>query len=357
MFESYDINDILQSVDILNKKSKGNSDKILPAHNANNTINSKFDFSTKNKIPIDVDKIITEAENTKKKISSIPKVIVPNKESFSYLNDKNKTFEEIKDTIIKDLYSRLTKRVKKNTLKIIFDLNIKIKDLEKQLENFQTKKKQSLNTNKNVLEDKTVESSKILDPSIITLNKTLAKNKNFLKDDIVTSLQIQDSTINILNKKIKNFKYSEEKLRTQLIDLEQDKIILLNKAKKFEEVEDYKNIINDIKEMLKSIYKKVAKQKIFFLDLKNYSLKTKRDFSFYKENYEKLIIENNDIKKKLSNTKQQVEAFEEIKKELAYTFENFNNVLSKNSIIKLNESFSKITSTPVIPDGVNKKTK
>ena len=68
MFESYDINDILQSVDILNKKSKGNSDKILPAHNANNTINSKFDFSTKNKIPIDVDKIITEAENTKKNI-------------------------------------------------------------------------------------------------------------------------------------------------------------------------------------------------------------------------------------------------------------------------------------------------
>ena len=57
----------------------------------------------------------------------------------------------------------------------------------------------------------------------------------------------------------------------------------------------------------------------------------------------------------MSNTKQQVEAFEEIKKELALTFENFNNVLSKNSIVKLNKSFSKINSNFSIPDDINKK--
>ena len=78
-------------------------------------------------------------------------------------------------------------------------------------------------------------------------------------------------------------------------------------------------------------------------------------FFFYKENYENLIIENNEIKKKLSNTKQQVEAFEEIKKELVLTFKNFNNVLSKNSIIKLNESFSKITTKLVSSDNYTKK--
>jgi len=194
-----------------------------------------------------------------------------------------------------------------------------------------------------------------LDRPIIDLNKTLSKNKNFLKDEIVKSLEIQDSTINILNEKIKNYKNVEEKLRFQIIDLEQDKFLLLKKAEKFKKSNDYKNILNETKESLKSIYKQVEKQKFFFLDLKNNSIKMETDFNFYKENYEKLIIENNDIKKRLSNTNQQVEAFESIKKELAFILENFNNVLTKNSIIKLNESFSKISSVPIISEGFNKK--
>ena len=202
-----------------------------------------------------------------------------------------------------------------------------------------------------------VELSKKPDPSIISLNKVLSKNKNFLKDEIITSLKVQDSTILILNKKITNFKNTEEKLRAQIIDLEQDKTILLKKTEKSESDKDYKNIINETKETLKTIYRQVTKQKKIFLDLKNYSIKTERDFSFYKENYEKLIIENDVVKKKLLITKQKVEAFEEIKKELAYTFENFNNVLTKNSIIKLNETFSKITSAPIVVESINKKNK
>ena len=196
---------------------------------------------------------------------------------------------------------------------------------------------------------------KKLDRPIIDLNKTLSKNKNFLKDEIVKSLEIQDSKINILNEKIKNYKNVEEKLRFQIIDLEQDKFLLLKKAEKFEKLNDYKNILNGTKETLKSIYTQVEKQKFFFLDLKKNSIKMESDFNFYKENYEKLIIENNDIKKRLSNTNQQVEAFESIKKELAFILENFNNVLTKNSIIKLNESFSKISSVPIISEGFNKK--
>jgi len=331
--EIYKIKSILNAVNEINIKKKKISNV------------SKLQDSTPKMdkdliVPLDVDKIISEAEEYKNKstFKANQSDKTENKSDKIKTKNHNKTFEDTETQITDDLL-------------------LKIKDLENQLESFHIKKKQTLNNNAIILKDKFVESSEKSDPSVFKLNKALSNNKNFLKDEIVTTLQIQDSTIDILNEKIKKFKNTEQSLRSQLIDLEQDKTLLLKKAEKFEEVIDYKKIINDTKEILKKIYRKVAKQKKIFLDLKNYTIKTERDFSFYKENYEKLIIENDDIKKKLSNTKQQVEAFEEIKKELAHTFENFNNVLSKNSIIKLNESFSKITSSSSFPDGFNKKIK
>ena len=349
-----DINSILNAVNDINLKKK--------KKNSKSTVQQKDIIPKLNQdliIPLDLDKIIREAEDYKKKSSfKYHQVnLIQEKNDILKLKNYNKNFEEIQTRIIEDLYTQFKKKIKKNTLKIIFDLNLKIKNLEKQLENFKIQKKQPINVNKHILENEMVELSKKPDPSIISLNKVLSKNKNFLKDEIITSLKVQDSTILILNKKITNFKNTEEKLRAQIIDLEQDKTILLKKTEKSESDKDYKNIINETKETLKTIYRQVTKQKKIFLDLKNYSIKTERDFSFYKENYEKLIIENDVVKKKLLITKQKVEAFEEIKKELAYTFENFNNVLTKNSIIKLNETFSKITSAPIVVESINKKNK
>jgi hypothetical protein len=349
MHNKYDIDSILNAVNEINIKSK--KINVTAVQNSIPKLNQDL------KIPLDLDILIQEAEKQKKKTTFKFSQAEPQKNDSTIvkLKNHNKTFEETQAKIIDELYSKFTKKVKKNTLKIIFNLHLKIKNLEKQLENFKTQSYQPLNINKSILKDADVEFKKKLDRPIVDLNKTLSKNKNFLKDEIVKSLEIQDSTINILNEKIKNYKNVEEKLRFQIIDLEQDKFLLLKKAEKFEKSNDYKNILNETKESLKSIYKQVEKQKFFFLDLKNNSIKMETDFNFYKENYEKLIIENNDIKKRLSNTNQQVEAFESIKKELAFILENFNNVLTKNSIIKLNESFSKISSVPVISDSVNKK--
>ena len=349
MHNKYDIDSILNAVNEINIKSK--KINVTAVQNSIPKLNQDL------KIPLDLDILIQEAEKQKKKTTFKFSQAERQKNDSTKvkLKNHNKTFEETQAKIIDELYSKFTKKVKKNTLKIIFNLHLKIKNLEKQLENFKTKSYQPLNINKSILKDADVEFKKKLDRPIIDLNKTLSKNKNFLKDEIVKSLEIQDSTINILNEKIKNYKNVEEKLRFQIIDLEQDKFLLLKKAEKFEKLNDYKNILNGTKETLKSIYTQVEKQKFFFLDLKKNSIKMESDFNFYKENYEKLIIENNDIKKRLSNTNQQVEAFESIKKELAFILENFNNVLTKNSIIKLNESFSKISSVPVISDSVNKK--
>ena len=337
MHESNNISNILNAVNEINNRPIKRKDRIESFKN------QKLILSEDLPLAPDVDKIITEAENYKKKSPLNVDPLIIKEKSSNNKPDNNKTFEEIKNN--------------KNTLKIILNLNLKIKDLEKKLENFQVQKEQTLNENKLILKDEFVESSKTSSPSTILPNEIISKNKNYLKNEVVTSLKIQDASINLLNKKIQNFKNTEERLLTQIIDLEQDKTILLKKAEKFEVGNDYKTILNDTKESLKTIYNQVEKQKSFFLSLKNHSIKTERDFNFYKKNYEKLIIENNDVKKKLLNTMQKVESFEEIKKELAYIFENFNNVLSKNSIVKLNESFSKITSSSVVSDSISKKNK
>ena len=99
-------------------------------------------------------------------------------------------------------------------------------------------------------------------------------------------------------------------LRSQIIDLDQDKTILLNKVKKFDELKNYKNDENETKEKLKSIYKQVEKQKKIFIDLKNYSTKVELDSNFFKDHYEKLIVENNENKKKLTIAKEQLDIIE-----------------------------------------------
>ena len=66
------------------------------------------------------------------------------------------------------------------------------------------------------------------------------------------------------------------------------------------------------------------------LDLNKNSI---RDFEFYKENYEKLIISNNDLKVRLENVKEQVNNYESIRQELSVAINNLNNILSKSSVI------------------------
>ena len=103
--------------------------------------------------------------------------------------------------------------------------------------------------------------------------------------------------------------FLEKQVVSILLELDEfDEIIVVDdcssdgtvaRLEKFNDSKDYKNIIRDTKKNLKTIYKQVEKQKIIFLNLKNYLIKNERDFNFYKENYKKLIIENDGIKKKL----------------------------------------------------------
>jgi hypothetical protein len=274
------------------------------------------------KISPDVDRLIQEAEAYKKKSllksSSQQDDLIHNKNYIKESSDYKKTFETIKEEIIEELYSKVAKKVKKNTLKIIFDLRLQIKDLEKKLKNFQTDKDPSIYSVTSIDEDNVV----------IKYDK-----KRTLNEDVVKSLKIQDSSIALLNEKIKYYKLTEDKLLLQIIDLEQDNTILLSKEKKLEKFDNYKDNAIKTKEKLKSIYKKVENQKKVFLDLKKFSEKNKQEAFFFKENYEKLIIENNKIKNNLAIAKDQIVINETNKQDLMSSINQLNDIISKTGTV------------------------
>ena len=76
-----------------------------------------------------------------------------------------------------------------------------------------------------------------------------------------------------------------------------------------------------------------AKQKKLFLDLENHSIKIERDSNVYKENYERLIIENNELKTKLRIAKEQIVNYETNKTNLLLALDQLNEILAKSNIV------------------------
>ena len=299
MNETNNINSILNAINEINLRPKKKTSSFLAQQNSLPKLNQDLI------IPLDVDKIILEAEEYKKSTlqKDLQVDLIKNKNDTIKIENRIKIFEETKTEIIDTLYTKFTKKIKKNTLKVIFDLHLKIKDLEKKLENLQVNKEQYQESKKIIFSDKIKEPSQNLNQITHDLNKNLSKNKNFLKDEVVTFLKIQDSTITILQEKINNYKKTEDKLRLQITDTIMDKSLLLKKVENFEVQINNKNTTGDTKETLKSIYQKIKKQKNIFLDLKKNSINIERDYNFYKEIYEKLLIESHGIKKQLSIAK------------------------------------------------------
>ena len=307
-----DINSILNAVDEINLKPKKKSLNVDSVKNSIPNLNHDL------KIAPDIDRLITEAEQFKKNSVSKPaQIVVAQRENDKIkLKNYNNTLKEVQALVIEDLYSKFSKKIKKNTLKIIFNLHMEIKNLENKLKNFQSHK------------DKTVDAKQTIEKNttFIDLN-----NKDILKKEIITSLSIQDASIEILNTKILNFKKTEEELRLRIIDLEQDKTLLLKEQKKSNELQDYKNKLSYTKIKLQSIYKQIEKQKTIFINLNNYLIKIEQNSSFFKENYERLVVENTDIKKKLVISKEQIVAHESNKHDLLQSINQLNEILSKTN--------------------------
>ena len=131
----------------------------------------------------------------------------------------------------------------------------------------------------------------------------------------------------------------------------QQKMEFLLQVKKFGKLRNTTNIINNTKEILKSIYAKVKRQKQSFINLKNYSIKTEQESNVYKDNYEKLVVENDNIKKRLINAKDQIVTYENKKQEFLQSINQLNEILSKTNVVKNISSVKQILEKNIIKKG------
>ena len=342
----YDLKSILNAVEEINTKTK---EKFISS-TINNAEKIKKNKLTNDAILPITEKIILEAEEHSKKIKIN---VISTKESIplakkSFLESKNKlsefenktliltpsveevlildkeynadNLEEIKLNVINDLYSSLSQKVKKNTLKIIFDLRKKIHDLEKEIEAISVNK-----TDQDFAQDINIDSVNE-DKEHLINEKASDEDDHLINQEDTDLSESTIKTLKIQNSLIKNFERSEKKFRLKIVDLEQNITILTNKKTNFN-----KNIHNEAIEFNENIL--INKTVSSHQD--NFNIQS--ELYFFKKNYEKLIIENDSLKKKLSISKERVIKFEKNIKELETAFENLNNILSKNSITKLNE--------------------
>ena len=142
-----------------------------------------------------------------------------------------------------------------------------------------------------------------------------------------------------INKKIKKPKNlnNPQVLKNDAIPPQVDKII--REAEEYKKGKlsklDIKNLSLDQGVSNDRLFSNVEQDKTILLNKEITELKTKLEYQtiIYRENYEKIIIENNDIKQRLDNAKQQINYFKENKSELKAALLNLNNVLSKSPIV------------------------
>lgn len=230
MNTNYDLKSILSAIDEINIEKKdriffSTSNKVADNYKYND-VNKKYNDVNKEILPT-TEKLILEAENYSKKFKDRPLTPKLNEEVLVLDNEYNEqnlkilNLEEIKLNVINDLHSSNSKKIKKNTLKIIFDLREKIYDLEKKIKHITKKnydKDLTQYVDKNNL-DKNEEH--LIDEDILQINERniFKNNKNTLSEDII-------KTLRQLNSSVKDFEKNEEKLRLKIVDLEQDLSIL-----------------------------------------------------------------------------------------------------------------------------------
>jgi len=109
-------------------------------------------------------------------------------------------------------------------------------------------------------------------------------------------------------------KKTNEFNKLQISEFEKDKNILLDEKKKLEEKIKEIQIVHDA-------------------EMHRFKTRLEHQTIIYKENYEKIIIENKDIKQRLENTKKQISSFHKIKSEILIAVTKLNETLSKSEIV------------------------
>ena len=231
-------------------------------------------------------------------VNEISKNVSP-KANMSFINNLNKNNininEKIKNEIINELYNFFKKKIKKNTLKLIFDKQIKIKKFQKEIEYLNESKKILENNNHDLQSNlnQIIEDKKILENN----NHDLQSNLNQIIEDKKVLENNNHDLQSSLDKIIEEKEMFIEKNTREQEELSLEKSNLLN---------------NSNNEKLTELNNKLK----FYQDE---NLRLSRDLSNSQETH-------HIIKKQLND-------FEKQKNQISNQIQELNNSVSKSNLI------------------------
>ena len=231
-------------------------------------------------------------------VNEISKNVSP-KANMSFINNLNKNNininEKIKNEIINELYNFFKKKIKKNTLKLIFDQQIKIKKFQKEIE--------YLNESKKILENNNHDLQSNLN-QIIEDKKILENNNHDLQ-----------SNLNQIIEDKKVLENNNHDLQSSLDKIIEEKEMLIEKNTRAQEelsLEKSNLLNNSNNEKLTELNNKLK----FYQDE---NLRLSRDLSNSQETH-------HIIKKQLND-------FEKQKNQISNQIQELNNSVSKSNLI------------------------
>ena len=253
-------------------------------------------------------------------VNEISKNVSP-KANMSFINNLNKNNininEKIKNEIINELYNFFKKKIKKNTLKLIFDQQIKIKKFQKEIEYLNESKKILENNNHDLQSNlnQIIEDKKILENN----NHDLQSNLNQIIEDkkiLENNNHDLQSNLNQIIEDKKVLENNNHDLQSSLDKIIEEKEMLIEKNTRAQEelsLEKSNLLNNSNNEKLTELNNKLK----FYQDE---NLRLSRDLSNSQETH-------HIIKKQLND-------FEKQKNQISNQIQELNNSVSKSNLIE-----------------------
>jgi len=253
-------------------------------------------------------------------VNEISKNVSP-KANMSFINNLNKNNininEKIKNEIINELYNFFKKKIKKNTIKLIFDQQIKIKKFQKEIEYLNESKKILENNNHDLQSNlnQIIEDKKILENN----NHDLQSNLNQIIEDkkiLENNNHDLQSNLNQIIEDKKVLENNNHDLQSSLDKIIEEKEMLIEKNTRAQEelsLEKSNLLNNSNNEKLTELNNKLK----FYQDE---NLRLSRDLSNSQETH-------HIIKKQLND-------FEKQKNQISNQIQELNNSVSKSNLIE-----------------------